>query len=220
MKTLPVVLVALACWSVVDRPAAQEEPRAQVVPLTAETVEQGWRATGVLGRHIASPDDRPHGVVRNLIVSSEGRIQALLIEAESAKGEIIYRLPWSDIDPAALPGRIVADGGARHRQGLFGEQAERKGEFAVTEVIGDYARLQAGQGYGYVADVVFDRHGRMLAVLVIRGEQAGGGLLAFGFPGSTGPWDPEAGYYGLPYVTSAQADAAAVRVSRERTGRR
>jgi hypothetical protein len=57
-------------------------------------------------------------------------------------------------------------------------------------------------------------------VLVIRGGEAGGGTLAFGFPGSTGPWDPEAGYYGLPYVTVAQADAAAVRISGERADRR
>jgi hypothetical protein len=76
----------------------------------------------------------------------------------------------------------------------------------VTELLGDYARLKTGQGYGHVEDVVFSQQGRMLAVLIARDAAAGSGTYAFKYPGQTGRWDAKMSYYGLPYVTPDQAN--------------
>jgi hypothetical protein len=76
--------------------------------------------------------------------------------------------------------------------------------------------LQTGLAFGYVSDIIFSPDANMLAVLVLRDATAGRGLYAFGFPGTTGRWDPSAGYYGLPYVTTDQANAAAIRVDPKR----
>jgi hypothetical protein len=89
-------------------------------------------------------------------------------------------------------------------------------EFRLTEVLGDYARLQTGYGYGYVTDVVFSGDGRMIAVLISRDAAAGGGTFAFPYPGTTGPWDPALSYYGLPFVTESQATMAGLRVDPKR----
>jgi hypothetical protein len=53
---------------------------------------------------------------------------------------------------------------------------------AISEVIGEYARLQASQGYGYIKDAVFRKSGKLLAVLVARDTQAGGGTVGFAYP--------------------------------------
>lgn len=86
-------------------------------------------------------------------------------------------------------------------------------------MIGDYTRLQAGQGYGYVSDLVFSQDGKLLDVLVSRGASAGGGTYAFSYPDDTGKWSPGMSYYGLPYVTGDQATRAGVRVDLSRFDR-
>jgi hypothetical protein len=193
--------------------------RPQVVPLTAQMLYQGWRAADVLGEGLVSRANETVGTVRNILLRKDGGIEALIVERAGSAGfpEFVYRVPWSKIARDKLPGSVTADvGNGREPQyGLFSDKAGAAvlpNEFAVTEVIGDYARLQAGQAYGYVNDVVFAADGRMLAVLVTRDAAAGGGTYAFGFPGTTGRWSPAEGYYGLPYVTAEQANAAAVRV--------
>ncbi|MDA9420724.1 MULTISPECIES: PRC-barrel domain-containing protein [Bradyrhizobium] len=65
--------------------------------------------------------------------------------------------------------------------GLFvdpGQAQDEPHEFSISKVIGDYARLQAGQGYGYVSDLVFDDGGKLAAVVISREASAGGGTYA------------------------------------------
>jgi hypothetical protein len=194
----------------------------QVVPLTAEDIYRGWRATHVLGKPVRTKAGESFGIVRNILMGSDGRIVALIVEGPSSASqpEFVYRIPWDRFQTQAIPTQVVADAppSSQSQFGLFSaEERSRAGEFAVTTVIGDYARLQAGQAYGYVNDVVF-LDGRMTAVLVTRDPVAGGGTYAFGFPGTTGRWSPASGYYGLPYVTGQQANGAAVKVDLKRFG--
>ena len=78
----------------------------------------------------------------------------------------------------------------------------------MTETIGDYARLRAGQGYGHVSDAVFTRAGNQIAVLITRDARNGGGADAFDSPECpVARWNAGAGYFGLPYVTAEHADA-------------
>lgn len=130
----------------------------------------------------------------------------------------MFRVPWADVNHAALPNSITTDLTSADRPELriFSTESgasANSNPFALSQVVGEYARLQAGQGFGYVTDVVFAHDGSMVAVLVTRelGKE-GGGTYAFGFPGTVGHWRPEMSYYGLPYVTSDQALAAALPV--------
>jgi sporulation protein YlmC with PRC-barrel domain len=213
----------IACSAASAQPTRLPDAKA-VVPLSAETLYQGWRASSVLGKEVVSRSDQKLGTVRNLLVGRDGGLEAMVVEGGGVTDlrPFMFRIPWQKVQAAKLPDRIVVDvaNGARPEYGIFGGQPgvpESPNEFPVTHIIGDYARLQAGQGYGYASDVVFDRQGEILAVLITRDAAGGGGTRAFGFPSSPAPqWDPGASYYGLPYVTAQQADAAGVPVDAKR----
>ena len=76
----------------------------------------------------------------------------------------------------------------------------------------------ACHGYGYVTDVVFTGDGRLMAVLIAR-EASAGGTYAFPAGSFRAGWDPGWSYYGLPFVTPSQAEAAGLRVEPGRFAR-
>ena len=193
--------------------------RKQVVPLSADDLYRGLLASSVLGKGVVSKTDQGLGTVRNILIGDDSQIQALIIDDDSADGaEFVFRVPWRNVRLSLLPDRVVVDvsSGRQSEFDIFPEDektAEPSQEFAVSAVINDYARLQTGRGYGYVRDVLFTPKGRMRAVLITRSARLGGGNVAFGFPASPAErWDPSTSYYGLPYITAEQADAAAVSV--------
>jgi sporulation protein YlmC with PRC-barrel domain len=186
-----------------------------------ELLYQGWRARLLLGQPVAAKSDgRGLGTVRDIIVDKDGRAAALVVEGGGPADlpAALYRVPWSNVD--TTPGKAgvsvdLSNAGERPQYGLFpGSEgvATLPREFRVSELLGDYARLQTGYGYGVVTDAVFTPDGRLAAVLVSRDAAAGGGTAAFPFPGTAGPWDPGLSYYGLPFVTEGQARAVALTV--------
>jgi sporulation protein YlmC with PRC-barrel domain len=217
------IATAIIATAVILPPSvgAQQVSPKQAVPLSADAVCDGWSAKRLLDHHVRSKTGQDLGMVRNIVLANDGNIVAVVVEgsASSSTPEFVIRIPRERLDITQLPNRIVADfaPGPQSQFGLFSGKAgvpTLPTEFTVREVIGDYARLQTGQGYGYVSDVVFSPAGHMQAVLVIRDSRYGGGTVAFGFPGTTGRWNPEASYYGLPYVTGDHANAAGVSIRR------
>ena len=189
--------------------------------LTEEVLYAGWRASTLLGRQVTSSEGELLGTIRNLSLGQDGKIEFLLIEAHARDGEpdYVFRIPFETVDKGRLPFVVSANiKPERMRESLFAGETGTPSRFPVSAVIGDHARLRAGHGYGYVSDVVFNREGEMLAILVTRDRLSGGGLYAFAFPGHTGRWNPRDSYYGLPFVTPDQATAAGVRVDRSRFG--
>ena len=226
-----VMAVAAACL-LASPPVSAQQPATtpgqivnpgQTSPLSADDLYRGWRATGVIGQPVLSKSQQKLGVVRNLVLADNGQVESLLIEGRGATGlpEFVFRIPWQRVETGNLPKRVIADitGGELPEYGLFpGKKgvAELPSEFRASQVIGDIARLQAGQGYGYVSDLVFSRDGKLLAVVITRDAAAGGGTYAFRYPGTTGRWDPRMSYYGLPYITDEQAARAAIKVDSSR----
>lgn len=185
----------------------------------ATTVYDGYRASRLLGSAVFSLKGEYLGAVRNVVMADDGQIVSLLVEGFRTKDqpEFISRIPFKRVLRPLHEGAIVADfSDLRSREfGLFvdPDQAEAEPhEFTISKIIGDYARLQAGQGYGYVSDLVFDSGGKLAAVVISREASAGGGTYAFPYPGQTGRWSPKLSYYGLPYVTVDQANKAGLRL--------
>lgn len=200
-------------------PAVQPTMEGQVSQLAPNAFYAGWRAEQLLGQQVFRKNGNEIGTVRDLIVDSDGRLAALLLAGGGALNipSALYRIPWNEIDLTPGQNGVVTSltDGKRPQYTLFpGTEGvpTLPREFRLTEVIGDYARLQTGYGYGYVSDVVFNEDGRLTAILVSRDGVSGGGTFAFAFPGTIGRWDPGASYYGLPFVTDSQAEAAALRV--------
>jgi len=196
----------------------EQRQRIQIVPLAADELYRGWRASHVLGKEVSSVAGTSLGTARNLIIGPDGQVRAVVVEGSKRdlSREFMFRIPWQRLELSRLPGRLTADIDADRdpAYGIFRNDDQHVlGEFAVTEIIGDYARLQAGQGYGYVSDAVFTRAGNLIAVLITRDARSGGGTYAFGFPERpVERWNAGASYFGLPYVTAEHADAAAIPV--------
>jgi sporulation protein YlmC with PRC-barrel domain len=216
VATVGVFGAALEATQAAPTPAA--DPSA-----TLQGLSDGWRARQLLGSAVLAQDGRTIGQVRDIIVDKDGRLEALIIEGGGPLQlpDAVYRIPWREVDLTPGKAGVVADlsDAKRPRYGLFpGTEgvATLPREFRATEVIGDYARLQTGHGYGYVTDVVFTKDGRLGAVLVTRQTGANGTTTAFPFPAVQGPWDPGASYFGLPHVTAEQADKAGVVVDASR----
>lgn len=174
----------------------------------------------MLGDDVRAKGGESLGKLRNVKVDEQGNIESLIVEGNGTTElpEFVFMIPWQKVRAAELPARVVADI-SDGRQPDYGVMPGTKGvpepedEFAVSQIIGDYARLQTGRAFGYVSDVLFSREGKMIAVLVTRNAAIGGGTYAFGFPGiSSRNWNPGLSYYGLPFVTDQQALEAARKI--------
>ena len=175
----------------------------------------------------------PHGDDGGLhlgddVVDADGRIAALIVEGGGASGipEAVHRIPWSQID--LTPDRdgvaVRLGSGPRPEYTLFpGSEGvstlPREFWVWVSELVGDYARLQPGSGYGSGSDAVFAADGRLMAVLIAREASAGGGTYAFPAGSFGAGWNPGWSYYGLPFVTPSQAETAGLRVEAGRFAR-
>jgi hypothetical protein len=183
----------------------------------SEDLYDGLRGTKLLNSSVFSKKGEYLGQVRNAVVSREGQIEHLVVEGGGLLmvPEFVFRVPWNRLMLPVHAGAVIADlsdTGARE-YGLFLDPEASKneaGDFQMNRLIGDYARLQTGQGFGYVTDLVFSPTGRMMAVLVARDKQAGGGTIAFPYPDRMENWSPAMSYYGLPYITAEQANQAGI----------
>lgn len=199
-------------------PAVAEPKETKADESLAETLYSGIRATSLLDSRVFSKKGEHLGQVRNVVLADDGSVKAVIAEQAGIgiAREFVFRVPWDAIVQPFRPGALIADLSdvRSHAFGLFAHEPGKKGEeFLVTEVIGDYARLQTGLGYGYVKDIVLAPPGRMIAVLVARDTPMGEGTVAFPYPGRTGRWSPDMSYYGLPFVTIEQANEAALEVN-------
>jgi sporulation protein YlmC with PRC-barrel domain len=204
-------------------PAVSPSLEGQLSQIAPDALYEGWRSQQLIGQQALRKNGEEVGLIRDLIIDANGRLAAVLIAGGGALNvpDAFYRIPWREVDITPGQRGIALDlsDGKRPHYALFpGTESvpTLPREFRLTEVLGDYARLQTGYGYGYVMDAVFDKEGRLIAVLISRDAASGGGTYAFPFPGTVGRWDPGASYYGLPFVTDSQAQAAGLRIDPNR----
>ncbi|MBD2750329.1 PRC-barrel domain-containing protein [Microvirga sp. BT688] len=183
----------------------------------ADVLYKGWRAAALLDEDVYGANGQQLGEVENILVGPDGQITAIVIKGGGFLGisDAAFRVPWNKVDMTAAQDGIKVS--------LTEERAEDLGlfdgpdwvvagprEWRVTELIGDYARLRNGLGFGYVADVVFGRDGQLLATLVNRDVAYGAGLYGYPYYGWGYGWYPRLDYYALPYDTPELAAAPTV----------
>ena len=198
-----------------NRMTLMAEQPAGSMRVTKEEVYKGFRASRLMGQGVYGPNGNKIGGVQDVLVDPNGQIVAIVVEAGGFLdiGDAAFRVAWREVD--LTPGRdgvkIPITEATAERYGLFdGPETLATGPrvWRVSELLGDYARLRDGVGYGYVRDAVFSREGKLSGVLVTRDVTWGGGLYGYPFYGYGHGWTPGLGYYGLPYADAGLAAAA------------
>ncbi|MDX1376419.1 MAG: PRC-barrel domain-containing protein [Burkholderiales bacterium] len=171
----------------------------------------GWRATELIDLPVLGTEGKTLGEVENILVREDGTISRIIVEIGGFLdiADLHVGVPWrqvelaGDMDHVRVPIREanVAD------FSLFPETSEvqtQPREWRATELIHDYVSLEDAGRYGLVSDLIFDRAGTLLAVLVQRAPVYGRphGPYAYPYPrgysGSTRGESP----YTLPYTRS------------------
>jgi len=197
-----------------------ESMRARQV--TEQELYRGIRASQLMDQDVYGLDGEELGEIQDIFVGRDGRITAIVVEGGGFLdiGDAAFRLPWNEVDltPGTEGVRVRMTEDTAEAYGLFdGPETLATGprEYRMSELIGDYARLASGEGYGRVSDVVIGRDGRIAGVLVTRDIGWGGGAYAYPYYGYGYGFDPGRDYYGLPFANSERA-AAGPRVDHDR----
>lgn len=201
------LVVAAAGCAGPERLQSYVPPRAEVVSLVEwdyDDLRGGWRAEQAIGMDVLGADGERIGEIDNLIVGPDGVVRSAVIEI----GEGIFGIggtrlsvPWQEVEFGPGGASVPVDERNFRDYGLFRdvEAAAAPRSWKATELLDDYVRLAAGEAYGWVEDLVFDRQGRLEAVVVARDLEYGPGLYAFPYYGYPYGFDPGLGYYRLPY---------------------
>lgn len=185
-----------------SRSARATTPQTQV---SANLIYAGWSAKRLIGQNLYGSNGNELGEVQG--------------GGWFGIGDSTFRVAWSKVN--MTPGREgitipVSEQQAEDR-GWY-EQPEgthaNVWEFRANQLIGDSALLRGGRGYGTVSDLVFDRTGKIVAVLVDRNVGTGGGTFGYPYYGTTG-WTPGTGRYALPF-DSLDTAGGAPRVDKRR----
>lgn len=198
---LPLLLLAAAPAGASDRPAA-------AAALDEARLRQGVAASTL--RDLPLVDGRGHALGRIadvLLKAGEARFAGLVVAVPGGAGPPAPErliVPWQAVSLGDGAVAVEAPDGA----GLSAYAAPAEGQdlpdsgqgWTLGNLIGDYAVLRGGIGFGTVRDVVFDpADGTLIAVVVDPvGRFASGAAAAAAYPYQATAWTPEAGVYALP----------------------
>lgn len=179
----------------------------------AEKYEDGWTAQQLFDTPVHGADGNDIGEIENLVVSAEGKIEKIIVEAGGFLdiGDVHLAVPWSEVEvgkglemvKTPLKEDNVED------FSLFDDDEVETGQRAwrATELMYDYVSLEDYRGYGMVHDLVFSKDGEVEAVLVNPDVGYGrGGPYAYPYYGYERGFEPGADTYRLPYTQKEIAE--------------
>nr|WP_295836006.1 PRC-barrel domain-containing protein [uncultured Azospirillum sp.] len=198
---------------------------AAVVPIAkwdGSAMRDGYSAEALIDTDVYSANGDEIGEVQNIVVGPNGQIRSLIVEVGGFLdiGDTHFSVPWKqatispDVERVTVP---ITDKNYRDYSlfGGFGEDyrgtdagvrkvdddADARGRaWKVSELLDDNVRLSDVRGYGYVDDLIFDKGGKLQAVVTQTDVGFGGhGPYAYPFYGYANGFDPGADYYQLPY---------------------
>lgn len=183
--------------------------------VTEGELYKGVRASRLMDQDVYGSNANEIGEVQDVLVGPDGKIRAIVVEAGGFLdiGDAAFRIPWNEVNltPGTEGVQIKMTEATAERYDLFdGPETVFTGprEFRLSELIGDYARLQDGTGYGLVSDVVISREGRISGVIVTRDIGLGAGAYGYPYYGYGYGFDPGFNWYGMPYSSPDQAAMA------------
>jgi len=151
--------------------------------------EQGIQADAMLNNDVFDQDNEEIGEIEDLIISPEGQIRRLVVEAGGFLdiGDTHFAVSWDEATLTETGGIIVPiDADSIEDYSVFediDDQPAQGRNWRVRELIGDYVTDAEGEAWGLVEDVVFNRDGAIEAVIVGSDAVVGfGDRYAF-------PWD-------------------------------
>ncbi|HEX6013145.1 MAG TPA: PRC-barrel domain-containing protein [Geminicoccaceae bacterium] len=227
-KTFTLTAGLLASAAGLAMPAAAAETSAvrddaKVVPLSEFDVDKwkdsAWLADEMRGSDVFGKDGEQIGTVQSIVVSKDGMVERLVVETGGFLdiGDKVIAVPWSGID--LTPGKegVVAknvDESNVEDFSLFGDREEATTgprSFRAAELAGDFVTLKGGEGYGYVRDLLFDRDGKLQAIVVAPDvAYDAAGYYAYPYHGYGYDYgfdfDPGLDYYALPYSQEELAE--------------
>ena len=194
-----------------------------------ELYRSGWRAGQLIGANVIGQSGEEIGNVENIMIGPDGKVLSIIAEIGGFLdiGDTHVNVPWNEVrftsgtesvkvplteenlDQYSLFGDEEQLGrGAASRIHRLDDPATGPRVWRATELTGDYVRLQGGEAYGYVDDLIFNRDGTLRAVSVTRDVGYGeAGPYAYPYYGyGYGAFDPGLDYYGLPYAEGEVAE--------------
>lgn len=165
---------------------------------------------------VLGPDGDDIGSVENLIVDPDGQLLSIIAEVGGFLdiGDTHVNAPWDEADVSFDDGTVTipvtqetveeyslfADEGtiqastAGSEVAVVPEESGARRAWKASELMGDYARLTDGAGYGYVNDLLFGMNGQLMAVVITPYAAYGpGGYYAYPYRGYDGGFDPGRG---------------------------
>lgn len=199
-------------------------PEAAQVPMVSQAeLYRGWRGSRLVGEDVYGRNGEEIGEINDIILNRDGRIIAVIVEAGGFLdiGDSHVRIPWNQVNLTGYREGIQIPYAEDQLDsaGLFNDTENifvGPREFRFSELRGDYVRLMYGPGFGQVQDVVFNRNGQVIAVLVTRDVTYGGGVFAYPYYGYDYGWRPGWAYYAIPFerVDLAATTAPSVALNR------
>lgn len=183
----------------------------------------GWSAEQVLNdTAVLDKDGNEIGSVENILVDSDGKILSLIVEVGgfAGIGSTDLSVPWdqvgtgSNMEEITVPVNednldkysIFGDWGSYTKASMDKTQVVEEDVntgphvWKASDVVNDYAVLDDGTGYGYVDDLIFDKSGDVMAIVVSPDLAYGRtGPYAYPFYGYDYGFRPGYAYYPLNY---------------------
>lgn len=188
--------------------------------------ERGLSASQLMERVrvVATPQEAEgsaeEGTVFDLVIGLDGELLSTIVRLGGLMdiGERYVNVPWDEatLENGQLEVSISANAITEHpifpdaaitaRQAGtdttdVGDEVNVVRAFKATELLGDYVRLEDHTTFGYTEDLIFDRDGSLLAVVVAADPRYGGDQLrAFPYHGFGEEFRPGDAFYDLPYT--------------------
>lgn len=162
-----------------DKTQSEESANQTSAPKPAETdtvslfdLSSGLRATMLVGESVYGPNNEDLGDVTDTIIHTKGQAVALLIEGEGFLGIAgsQHRIAWSELEVNTAE-NIRAPQLKKDSETLETIDADRgaslkKGEFRASALLAGEARVEDEVGYRPVRDIVMNKKGKVIAVLI------------------------------------------------------
>lgn len=202
------------CLSAADQTSqvTQTEPLQSEIDITTWDLAglyKGWSAQALLETKVIGEDGEEVGEVENIVVSPDGKVQKIIVEAGGFLdiGDTHLSVAWdqAEVGSGLESVTVPIDEENVDDFSLFNNDDEVSTgprAWRVTELIDDYVALQGGVDYGYVDDLIFNQEGQLQAVVVTPDIAYGAsGYYAYPYASYGGyEYDPGLDVYELPYT--------------------